>query len=472
MSPLTRHACIAASLCAFACTCPALASDWPQLQRDASHTGFTPDALGSTFSLAWSAKLDPVSTNVQPIVVAGAVIVGTSKGEVIAFDTATGTQKWTRATGGAIRASAASNGSIAFVGSADRYLHAIDVSSGQELWKQRMGAPFRAAPVVEGDFVYAVSNAGDIVKLSAADGKVQWSVGLEVPVFTTPAIADGKLYVLAADAVLRALDTQSGAVAWSHAFVGQPPSRGWVVASQGRVFASVRAWMDYWEPLNKGTELIDGIATEPWSVQRDAVLAHRKASPAWHELWCVSATDGTDVPLPIMTAWRGIGDLSHMPVIPPGTQSADVMFRWSTGEKNGTGGGATVIQWSQHVGSFGFGTGDITPIDNQGAFGAKAGDQAFLITDEGWHLSRSSSELLVSSWHGIWGIDTASHKARAIAVGTGGLQAWSGEQPVALFNSESQATSHEGADGLPGAIADGTIYWLAENQLFALRGAP
>lgn len=452
---------------------PAAAADWPQLQHDAARTGHTDDALGASFQVAWSQKLDPVSTNVQPIVVGGAVVVGTSRGELIAFEVSTGAQRWKYATSGPIRATAASDGKAVFVGSADRHLHAVDLATGKALWKVRFAGPLRAAPAVVGDAVYVASNGGDVVRLAAADGGVKWHVELDVPTFVSPAVADGKVHVLPADGELRALDAESGATVWSRTLVGQPPSRGWVVAAEGVVFASMRGWMEYWDPLIAGTDLIDQSALSPWSVQREAVNAHRAANPAWHELWAVSSADGSELPLPIMTAWRGIGDLSHLPVCAPGAKSADVMYRWSTGEKNNTGGGQTVIGWSQHLGSWSFVDHDITPHDNDGLTSKKSGDQAFLITDEGWGLTRASSEVLVSSWHGLWAAHTGTHRLRAIARGTGGLQGWPGTgEPLPLFSTEAEATSHEGADPLPPAISEGSIYWLTENQLFALRGAP
>src|SRR4051794_38708498 len=96
----------------------ARAAGWMQLQGDAAHTGYSAEPLGTKFTLGWRVSPGPLSPNAQPIVADGKVLVGTSDGEVVAFDAMSGKKAWGYATKGAIRNALASDGERVFAGSA------------------------------------------------------------------------------------------------------------------------------------------------------------------------------------------------------------------------------------------------------------------------------------------------------------------------------------------------------------------
>lgn len=73
----------------------AAASDWPQLQCDPAHTGWTADQPNPPFRVKWVRDLkEPMQTSIQPIVAGGMLYAGAGDMHVYAFDAATGRCLW------------------------------------------------------------------------------------------------------------------------------------------------------------------------------------------------------------------------------------------------------------------------------------------------------------------------------------------------------------------------------------------
>ena len=63
----------------------ARAEDWPQLQHDPAHTGYTPDQPAAPYRLLWSRDLgEPMATAAQVIVADGKVFAATNYGRLYA----------------------------------------------------------------------------------------------------------------------------------------------------------------------------------------------------------------------------------------------------------------------------------------------------------------------------------------------------------------------------------------------------
>lgn len=446
-------------------------ADWPQLQGDAGHTGYTDEDIGRLFSEGWRVSVPPTASDVQPVVVGGRVIAGNSAGEVVCYEGASGAVQWTFTHAGTVRNAVASDGERVFVLSSDRNIYALDIATGAELWRQRVFGPMKTAPVVDGGVVFAAMNRGGIVALDAASGGQAWWTSFDVPIFATPAVAGGSVFVLSADCVLRALDAGDGTERWARQIPGQAAPRGWVVAAGGMVFATVRAWSSFPRSIEHGVDLLDPIATEPWETQRDAILADKQAHPGFYEVWAFD-TDGNPLSLPVPTFGRGIPDISSPPVVAGATGPANLIYRWTGGRQNDTGGGATVIRWAQHLGACDPSAGDIAPLDNDGRLDGTSGDQAFLISDEGWILTRAGGALFVTSWHGIYGLDIGTHALFPVLLASRAQPSDVMDTASIVLFDEHVAAGHEGGDGRPGAISDGSMYYLAGNTLVAIRGTP
>ncbi len=73
-------------LCGVCCD-KAAASDWPQLQHDAAHTGYTMNQPEPPYRYLWHRDLEePMATANQVIVADGKVFVGTGYGNLYALD--------------------------------------------------------------------------------------------------------------------------------------------------------------------------------------------------------------------------------------------------------------------------------------------------------------------------------------------------------------------------------------------------
>lgn len=144
------------------------------------------------------------------------VIVPFSSGEVVAFDAAKGTQKWT------LSMAAGANGSLA-------------------------GMPEVAArPVVAGGTVYCASVSGRLVAVREANGQRVW----ERPFGTahTPAVSGNGLFLVTLSNELIGLDRSSGKVAWAvelpsasrESWAGPTLAGGqlWLASTAGRVISA------------------------------------------------------------------------------------------------------------------------------------------------------------------------------------------------------------------------------------------
>jgi hypothetical protein len=116
--------------------------------------------------------------------------------------------------------------------------------------------------------------------------------------------------------------------------------------------------------------------------------------------------------------------------------------------------------------------GDIAPLDNDGRLDGTYGDQAFLISDGGWILSRAGGALYVTSWHGIYGLDLDTQALFPVLLASHAQPSDVMDAASIVLFDEHVAASHEGGDGRPGAISDGSMYYLAGNTLVAMGKRP
>ncbi len=116
----------------------------------------------------------------------GTLFIGSFDGRLYALDSATGSVKWSYATGDHIYASPAllenADGSVrsVVVGSTDGTIVALG-PAGDLQWSYDTGAPVRSSPVIgaspggDGHVVYAGSSNGRLVAVDAATGALRWS---------------------------------------------------------------------------------------------------------------------------------------------------------------------------------------------------------------------------------------------------------------------------------------------------------
>ncbi|MGB2824596.1 MAG: PQQ-binding-like beta-propeller repeat protein, partial [Phycisphaerae bacterium] len=145
-----------------------VAADWPQLQCDPAHTGYTADQPNPPYRLLWCRDLkEPMATASQPVIAAGRMYVGTNYGNLYALDRGTGETSWTYRTGRPILGSAAFDGGTVYVNSMDHRCHAVDARTGERRWAFETGEGIWAAPVIADGKVFVAGRDGSVYALDA-----------------------------------------------------------------------------------------------------------------------------------------------------------------------------------------------------------------------------------------------------------------------------------------------------------------
>lgn len=115
----------------------------------------------------------------------GKVIVGTIKGEVLAFDTA-GKKAWSANVGGEVIAPASVSRKVAVVRTADGRIFGLDLADGKRKWVFQRPMPSLmlrtdvGAQAIDGDVV-AGYPGGKLIALDIDDGKLTWEVTVSLP---------------------------------------------------------------------------------------------------------------------------------------------------------------------------------------------------------------------------------------------------------------------------------------------------
>lgn len=216
-------------------------SDWPQVQRDPQHSGLYPADLGTNFQVKWRHAFQPekVFPQVQAIVAAGKVFVGTEMGNLYALDASTGTQVWKYTAGGPILNSVAVDSGRVFFGAMDGAVYAVDASNGSLIWKDQLSQflGFSTAPVIADGKVMLGGRNGVFYALDPANGSVRWSRPVGSPILQTAAWNGGRAYFGAMDMHVYAVNTADGTMAWqSDRIPGMAFKDYWPVVYRGLVY--------------------------------------------------------------------------------------------------------------------------------------------------------------------------------------------------------------------------------------------
>lgn len=92
---------------------------------------------------------------------------------------------------------------------------AFDLASGRTVWRTKTKAPISGGPAASGDLVVVGTSAGEVIALTVADGKILWRVRLNGEILAAPAISDRAVAVRTVDGKLRALSPKDGHDLWT-----------------------------------------------------------------------------------------------------------------------------------------------------------------------------------------------------------------------------------------------------------------
>jgi len=162
----------------------------------------------------------------------GLVLVGTSDGQLLALDAASGKSRWSVRVNGEVLAPAAISERLIALRTVDGKLHALAPADGHELWAQQQPVPRlslrgTASPVIAGDLVLCGFDNGKVLAVNAGDGSVQWEATITPPhgrtelerlvdIDTAVRVAGQDVYTVGFQGKVAMLAIDTGQVWWSH----------------------------------------------------------------------------------------------------------------------------------------------------------------------------------------------------------------------------------------------------------------
>jgi outer membrane protein assembly factor BamB len=181
--------------------------------------------------MAWRTRLKaPLSGGTA--VGDGMVLIGSSDGQLFALDAASGKSRWSVRVSGEVLAPAAISERLIALRTVDGKLHALAPADGHELWVQQQPVPRlslrgTARPVIAGDLVLCGFDNGKVLAVNAGDGSVQWEASITPPhgrtelerlvdIDTAVRVSGQDVYTIGFQGKVAMLAIDTGQVWWSH----------------------------------------------------------------------------------------------------------------------------------------------------------------------------------------------------------------------------------------------------------------
>lgn len=153
----------------------------------------------------------------RPVILHGALLVGTECGDLVALDPGTGVERWRFATKGPLLGAPVAQGDTIVFGSGDGRLRAVS-PAGELRWERDLGAPLYAAPSVIGEAVAVTDLDGTLHVLGEKVGEKSEERRLRFaggPVEAAALIVSSTLVQGAWDQRLHAIDLASMKELWA-----------------------------------------------------------------------------------------------------------------------------------------------------------------------------------------------------------------------------------------------------------------
>ena len=171
-----------------------------------------------------------------PVVVADRVFAADGYGQVVAVDRFRGKRIWTARIGEAdgpgfrfwdrrdpsfVSGGVGAGEGRVLLGTTRGEIVALDVGNGEELWRAQVSSEVLSSPVADAGVVLAQTADDRLIALEAADGTQRWAFDSQVPLLTlrgtaTPLLGGGFVFAGFGDGNVIALDVASGAPVWNH----------------------------------------------------------------------------------------------------------------------------------------------------------------------------------------------------------------------------------------------------------------
>jgi outer membrane protein assembly factor BamB len=177
-------------------------------------------ALNATVTprINWQQSIGRAAPGITPAITASAIYAAASDGTLMRLDPATGRVEWKISAGQALSAGPGADASLVVVGTTKGDVLAFD-AAGKARWNVRVSSEVIAPPRVAANVVIVFSGDGRIYGLSGSDGKTLWVDPRTNPPLTVRnaaggVVSRGGLFVGTAGGRLLAIDAQTGTVGW------------------------------------------------------------------------------------------------------------------------------------------------------------------------------------------------------------------------------------------------------------------
>ena len=172
----------------------------------------------ATAQAVWQVPVGKAAPGLAPAVLADAIYAAATDGTVVRVDPATGRTAWRIAAGKRLAAGVGVDPTIVVVGTDKGDVLAFD-PDGKSLWTSRVSSEVVSPPDVAEGIVAVWSGDGRLYGLSSADGKTKWvyqraNPPLTVRNYAGGVISRGGVFVGTAGGKLIALDLATGRVGW------------------------------------------------------------------------------------------------------------------------------------------------------------------------------------------------------------------------------------------------------------------
>lgn len=241
-------------------------TDWPQVQKDPQHTGYSSETFTVNYSLQpwerfpvkWTYPFQPdrVHPQVQAIIYQGKVFVGTEgandqKPRMMAINAGqNGGQKvWEFEADGPILNSAAADNKQVYFATLNGSVYGVNTDTGQQVWKQTLSdVGFSTAPIVADGKILIGGHNGHFYALNPSNGAVFWDYNVGAPIMMTAAFHQGsdgvsRVFFGAMNMYAYAINTADGTLSWrskdyqgnDYKIPGASFKEYWPVVNQGKV---------------------------------------------------------------------------------------------------------------------------------------------------------------------------------------------------------------------------------------------
>ena len=160
----------------------------------------------------------------------GLVLLGTTRGEVIALDAGDGTERWRAEVSSEVLSRPTTDDDAVIAQTADGRIVALEAEDGSQRWAYDSQVPLltlrgTAAPVVESGLVFAGFGDGNVTAIEVRSGAPIWRQRIMLPqgrteldrmvdVDGTPLLASGLLLAASFQGRLKAMNPTDGRVVW------------------------------------------------------------------------------------------------------------------------------------------------------------------------------------------------------------------------------------------------------------------